>query len=299
MQTLQALLEQDREKFQSRVSGKDRMTAAEEARAELDRILLAYNDGEENEEVRSAANALIQTVKASVSLIDSEGVTRIYSQTDYGEGGSIPNVDTKGRVPWWFTAFLVLSVVAAAFLYLIFYRHTGELDLPYAQYVRWGLPGLTAVLWFLAGCSLRRRKPKLKVPESLHAETQVDSSKVYNRLLSVLIVADRQLEAVRGAQELKAVRQEQESAQALDPSQLELLSQLLEEAYGRADEGAQETCSHIKYYLHQNRVEAVDYTPSADALWFDLMPGAENATLRPALVSDGVLLKKGLAAGGR
>ena len=54
----------------------------------------------------------------------------------------------------------------------------------------------------------------------------------------------------------------------------------------------------VKFFLHARGIEAVDYTDE-HRNWFDRMPGKKNETLRPALVMDDVLLKKGLASGGR
>ena len=57
-----------------------------------------------------------------------------------------------------------------------------------------------------------------------------------------------------------------------------------------------------RYYLHCKHVEVTDHdaASSGDAggteNWFDLIPAYETGTLRPALVSEGKLLKKGLAS---
>ena len=298
MHTLQELFEQDREKFQMRLSSGDRLTAAEESRAELDRILLAYNDEEPNETVRMAANALIQTVKASVMLLDTEGATRIYSQKEYGEPGKEPDIDTKGRIPWWFTLFLVISAVLTVLLYLFFFRSTADLDIPYGIYLKAGIPGVAVLFCFLTGLSLRRRRPKTKNVEKLHTETHVDSAKVYNRLLSTLMAADKQLEEVRRTAAVSEQKEARQTALDTDEDQLELFSQLLEEAYSRNDEEAGEVISHIRYYLHKRNIDVVDYSEDAEKTWFDRMPGVEEGTLRPALTADGTLLKKGLVSGG-
>ena len=93
---------------------------------------------------------------------------------------------------------------------------------------------------------------------------------------------------------------------AMDPAELELLFRLLEDAYGRRgeDEQAEEEISQIRFYLHRKGIEAVDWNGDADGQngaegrggWFDMMPAFKSGTIRPALVSDGKLLKKGLAS---
>ena len=61
---------------------------------------------------------------------------------------------------------------------------------------------------------------------------------------------------------------------------------------------ALEKIDDIKYYLHKQQIEVVDYSKDT-AQYFDLMPGTQSGTIRPALVADGVLLKKGLAQTGK
>ena len=51
----------------------------------------------------------------------------------------------------------------------------------------------------------------------------------------------------------------------------------------------------VKYYLHRHDIEAVDYSEKTES-YFDVMPSSRPGTLRPALVRNGKLLKKGLAA---
>ena len=91
----------------------------------------------------------------------------------------------------------------------------------------------------------------------------------------------------------------------------QLLAQLLEDAYGRRDEDeqAEEEISQIRFYLHGKNIDVVDWPgepvgqsggeAAVPAGWFDMMPAYSGGTLRPALVADGTLLKKGLASAGR
>ena len=50
--SLQAFLEQDKERLLSAVSGADPEAAIRAVQAELDRLLFAFNDGEDDERVR-------------------------------------------------------------------------------------------------------------------------------------------------------------------------------------------------------------------------------------------------------
>ena len=50
----------------------------------------------------------------------------------------------------------------------------------------------------------------------------------------------------------------------------------------------------VRYYLHRKQVETVEFG-GGKREWFELLPGKQDVTLRPALVRDGVLIRKGLA----
>ena len=113
------------------------------------------------------------------------------------------------------------------------------------------------------------------------------------------------------------------SQDSFDENELDLMGQLLEDAYGRraADETAAELLSQLKFYLHKKQIDVVDFedrmtygqreasgqSASGEDLsidrdrrsWFDMIPAYAAGTIRPALVRDGKLLKKGLASEGR
>ena len=101
------------------------------------------------------------------------------------------------------------------------------------------------------------------------------------------------------------------TAAVMDKAQLQLFSGILEAAYSEENsEFAGEIVSEVKFYLHQAGIETLDaksvmaFDESGDGWktrldrYFDRMPGAENRTLRPALVKDGQVLVKGLYAEG-
>ena len=83
--TLQTILEQNRERLMSAISGADTVSAIRVLNSELDRILYTFNDQEEDARIRAAASSMIQVAKASCSLVDSSGETKIYGRTEYGE----------------------------------------------------------------------------------------------------------------------------------------------------------------------------------------------------------------------
>ena len=76
---------------------------------------------------------------------------------------------------------------------------------------------------------------------------------------------------------------------------MQLYSDLLEALYSGDAEYAFGRLEEIRYYLHGRQVEVVDCS-GENAKYFDRMPSSVSGTLRPALVSGGKLLKKGLAS---
>ena len=305
--TLQTLLEQEKERLISALSGADPVSAVRSMNAALDRILYAFNDGEENPRVREAADGMLQAAKAACSLADCAGETTIYGRTEYGKTAPGKRKLSKGGL-----LLLVLGLIGAASTVLgAQFLASSAAGLP-PRWVFAGVPLLTAAALFFAGMLLRRGKETSK--ETLHAETKIDASLAYNRLLSVILVIDKRLEEVRSAARQEEKARLREQASALDGAELELLSRLLEDAYGRRgeDELAEEEISQIRFYLHQKNVEVVDWTDDAvqqsgteggaaviNSSWFDMIPAYSGGTIRPALVTDGKLLKKGMASAGR
>ena len=305
--TLQTLLEQEKERLISALSGADPVSAVRSMNAALDRILYAFNDGEENPRVREAADGMLQAAKAACSLADCAGETTIYGRTEYGKTAPGKRKLSKGGL-----LLLVLGLIGAASTVLgAQFLASSAAGLP-PRWVLAGVPLLTAAVLFFAGMLLRRGKETSK--ETLHAETKIDASLAYNRLLSVILVIDKRLEEVRSAARQEEKVRLREQASALDGAELELLSRLLEDAYGRRgeDELAEEEISQIRFYLHQKNVEVVDWTDDAvqqsgteggaaviNSSWFDMIPAYSGGTIRPALVADGKLLKKGMASAGR
>ena len=75
----------------------------------------------------------------------------------------------------------------------------------------------------------------------------------------------------------------------------ELFGELLESTYAAGDENAMEAASAIRFYLHNAKVDVVDYAEGNER-WFEFLPAPGQGTIRPALVSGGRLLKKGMAS---
>jgi len=301
--TLQSLLELDKEHLLSSLSGLDAARAVRVLGTELDRMLYTFNDQEENTRVRESAAALLQTAKAACSLADCAGEAKIYGRTEFG--GEAPS---KRRIPKGSLLLMIIGLAGAAViivgaLLLVASAARASVKVP-PRWLLVAVPLVTFAVFFLFGMLLR--PGKRSTAETLHAEMTIDPELLYSRLLSVILVVDRCLEDTRSSDRQEENKRRKAQISAVDADELELLSQLLEEAYGRRmeDTQADETVSQIRFYLHKKNIDVVDWTGTGDtaddhSAWFDMMPAFRNGTIRPALAADGRLLKKGMASAGR
>ena len=85
----------------------------------------------------------------------------------------------------------------------------------------------------------------------------------------------------------------------MEDAQIELLSELLEIAYaqkgGDTRAEAEEMIAQIRYYLHGQNIALCDYAPERRS-WFELLPARAAGTIRPAIVREDHLLRKGVAS---
>jgi hypothetical protein len=152
---------------------------------------------------------------------------------------------------------------------------------------------------YLAGYIYSRPKKKKASKKDQQVEIRIDADKVYRSFRNTILAVDQSIEEIHAAEQ----REVQEKAGTIDgkevtQSELDLFSDLLAAAYSGDPEYALEKVEQIKYFLHRNQIEVVDYSKDT-AQFFDLMPGNVRATIRPALVAQGGLLRKGLAAKGK
>ncbi len=289
MATMKELLEKDRERFmQSASKAENAQQMIKEAERQLSRVLYIFNEEEQSEQVKAAAYRMIQAVTSVTSFLDCSGRTKIYGKTEYTDGQL-----KKKRSPM-FYVFLLLSVVLLGSIVFVialnseteaFFRsHMSIVLLAAACLVTCLLTGITA------GKTDR-------TTEDLVAETTSDANKVWLSLYQAVVMIDKLLDDVRTEEEnekKKAIREKG----VMENDEIELMANLLENAYSDPDNPASEDMiSHIRFYLHNHLVDVVNYS-AQDRAWFDMMPAKDPGTIRPALVSEGRLLKKGLAAGG-
>ena len=290
MTTLQKLLENEKESFLNSLKAQNDMDSLiRTADGFIGRILFRFNEQETSERVKSAAYSILQTVRTSLYLIDSIGETSVYTREEYRKETDQKHVNTRMLV------FLAAggACCAAALILLLFTSRAvlAVVNLP----VFLILLGAGMILLFLAGASVNRAGKKNKA--TIETVTKADPDKVYRHILSLMVTADHLLDDIRSEELVETRHALQKDKDGVNQRELNLLAQILEDAYSDlSSDFAKETVSHIRYYLHSRKIDTVDYSRE-DAGWFDILPG-EGGTLRPALVIDGTLLKKGLASGG-
>ena len=284
---LSELLEQDRDMVMETMA-RDRTPEAIRPvlEKELDRILYRYVEQCGSERLATGAGAILQTLKNDLSLTEAVGEVREWKRTPTEKNGE------KKLRP-------LAAVMAAAGLALVLFSlavllREGNMGLTFPVL----LPPLAgAALLFLGGLLLWKKTGADAPDPERKLEFLTDPARVYHTLQGTLLAADKNLQDMKEAE-----KAEREQAQALTDAisgeEAELFASLLEAAYARrGTDGAdaEEIISDIRYYLHRQNVEIVDYTPDKEG-WFELLPARRPGTMRPALSTGGRLLKKGLAS---
>ncbi len=238
----------------------------------LERLLFAFNDAAPSERARESAAAMVGALRASLGLMECKGEPKLYERRR-SRGVTMPPLAL---------ALLVLGCAmsfAAGGLMLYF-------DLPAWTAL---LPVLGMLLVGAAGHPAR----KASANTERTIEVPTDWEKVYRTLHTAALVMDRTLDDLASAERWEARRKAAE-APALTDAEAALACELLEGLYGGDGDYALEKLGAVRLWLRTKGVETVEYD-GAHAQLFDRMPGAETATLRPALMQDGVLLRRGLA----
>lgn len=290
MATMQALLEKDKERFLHNMDGaKSSSESVRTVEEQLGRILSAYNEEEENERVKNTAAILIESLSSSAGLLDCDGESTIWSKSEYRPGISKP------KRSGWFVFFFLLGflLLLAAGAGLIYF--TDSFPPSNEMIIGLSVLAVAALFLFLAGIFSAKKKEENR--QELYAETIPDGEKTYHILLNSVLTMDRILERVRNEDLLENKKALLEERENLKKEDIRLYSELLESAYGEGEsEYAKQIISDVKFYLHQKKIDVVDYDGD-NREFFELMPSEVNATIRPALVIANEILRKGLAAG--
>lgn len=290
---LTELLEKDKEKLLTEISAAG---TAEKAvpvlEKEVDKLLLTHNEQAGSDAERDEAAHMLQAVRLSLPLIDSNGYTKVWER---GQGKD------EGESKFSLTSILLLigGLLLLGFgLFPLIMMGVQQVDSKsMTDFISRCVAILLGVTFLYISGSMYG-KPKGKAKKEYQVEIKVDADRVYRNFRTVILSVDQSLEEVR----LGAIQAKREQAGNIDgrpatTPELELFSDLLAASYSGDPEYALEKIDAIKYYLHKQQIEIVDYSEDTKQ-YFDLMPGTKTGTIRPAMVANGLVLKKGLASRG-
>ncbi len=291
--TLLELLEKDKDKVLS-----DLVSAALPERAvkvlesELDRLLYQYNEAAQSDRLRTSAAAMTETAKVSLAYLTSMGEPKIWERYEDED----PSAPTKKPVPVLAWIFLVVGL-ALPFAALVLAAQVPDGTFNFVgSPVTFALTGAGVILMFIAGILMHRKPIPKKQTKVRQTEIAVDSEKTWRALRAVVLSMDRNLEQAASDEKWEQREKAETQGTALLPApEVDFFADLLEAAYSKDGEFALERLGDVKFFLHKNGVEALEWSAENDEM-FDRLPAAQSGTIRPALVSEGRLLKKGLAA---
>ena len=292
------LLERDKQNLLTELAAsKTAEKATHVLENELDKLLLMYNDQCSNERERDAAAYMTQAIRFSLPLIDSVGETKVW------ETGAPSSAKSKSRLNPLVFLFIIGALVLCGLGLFPFIapEFSGGLeslknfDVALLKPLGFIAGGIASAV---VGGLLARRPGQKQSKRTQQVEIQVDSAKIYRSFRNALLAVDQNLEEIRAMERWA----ERETAGTIDghevsSSELDVFSDLLAASYSNDPEFAMEKIEAIKYYLHKQQIEVVDYSPET-AQFFDMMPGQNAGTIRPAMVADGKLLRKGVASSG-
>lgn len=289
-ESLSQLLEQDKEQvFASLQADRESGRARQVLEKETDRLMYRAARAADSSSRSRAVQGMLQVVKNTLPLLESVTDTEVWEKSASSASGR------KRRV----SAAAIASFAAGLFCIvagLFSQASAGKVVSP------------GAVLWAAGGCVLlalggyltgRGRGGSERAKPEVTYSFLVDPARVWHVLQGIVLTADHSLEEAEEYARLESSSQMGEAA-GLDKEELAFFSELLENAYARRrkspdDAALAEQVESIRYYLHSRGVETEDYSERS-AGWFEVLPsGGGNVTIRPAMLHEGVLIRKGLA----
>ena len=284
-------LEADKEQLMSGLAAAGTPEKAQSVlEKEFDRLLLHYNEECMEERVRDTARYLLQTAKMMVPMLSAADDARIWS----GSTGSKTERKFEFSVPA--IACLALGVVFLLGAVIGLSSSSGSGFSMSAMLGAIPASILGGLLLFFAGRLSMNRKEE---ENDQQVELRVDAEKVWSCMRAVVLSIDKSLGETEDSVGYEKSRLSASVGNGISPEEADLFSGVLEAAYSQrqdnpGDSTAQEIISMIRYYLHRKQVQTVELG-GGKREWFELLPGKQEMTLRPALVRDGTLIRKGLA----
>lgn len=290
------LLEKDKEKLLTELSvAGTAEKAVHVLENEIDRLLLKHNEYCESDHERESAAYIMQAVRLSLPLMDSNGAIKVW------ERGKRSESDEGGSFKISFLVLLILGIALCVFGFgpLMMDAYVAVDDNARSEVILHGGATVVGLVCLYFSGYMYSRPKKFTGKTEYQVDIKIDADRVYRSFRTAMLSVDQSIEEIRSAERWK----QREKAGSIDgravtQSELELFSDLLAASYSGDPEYALEKIEQIKFFLHRQQIEVVDYNKENEK-YFDLMPGSKAATIRPALVAQGGLLKKGLASSGR
>ena len=286
---LQSYLEKDREKLLASLKQAGTPERAIPViESEFDRLLYEYNEQCSDDFERRCAAEMLQTARMAVPLLDCIGDIKIWEQGGKLRTDEKKKVSLKGILL--LAAGLILTIASTLVMAGADTALNKVFDKPLIAVAFFG--GIACL--FLSGRFFRKVTKATYSEKELKAEPRIDAEKVYRTLHAILLVTDRNITDALSARRMEEEQKNQDPAQ--EKADLSFYSDLLEASLAKDGQYALDQISKVPFYLHQKGIEAMEYSEE-NRSWFDVIPGEKHETIRPALVKDGQLLKKGIVSG--
>ena len=260
--------------------------------AEYDRLLYEYNEDARNDHERRYVAGMLQTARMAAPLLDCIGETKIWEQ-----GGKLLN-DEKKKVRLLAIILVVAGILLLAAITIVICGIDAVLNRITDKPVLIGAFALAVCFLFFGGFFFIRKKKASYSEKQLKDENRVDPQRIYQAMHAVLMIVDRNLNEALAAEEAEKQISDEDVELLQGSSELSLYSDLLEAARSGDGQYALDQLSKVAFFLHQKGIDVLEYSDDKRS-FFDTIPGERNETIRPALVKDGHLLKKGVVSGGQ
>ena len=292
------ILDQDKDKVKSALAASRTPKEAEDVLAsELERLLYRYNESCGDPRLQRCAAQMMNTAVMGLGFLDT--APERSAAEEYGTGQKKQGMRRR--------TWIMLFAGAACLVLMLMTAFAGSQEQLRLSGALRSLVMAAAggVLLFLAGRSmaLPHKETVWKLPgRTQDDKCAVDTGKTWRALRGMAAAMEQSLNEM----ERQLPDPEEEKGPAGDESaqnplqglmDAELVSSLLEASYSGDGMIALEKLEDFKYALYKKGLTILDFDAET-AAYFDVIPAGQAATIRPAILKDGTLLKRGLAAGG-
>ena len=285
MKEISELLNEDRESVLNALTAAgDAAQARTVADREWDRLLMKYQEQQEDPEAGADAVAVLQSIRACTAFADTVGKTKVWTR-------EMLAAQKKKKFPVGAVIFLIAALLCAVAAVTLLAASYPEIQTGNDWWIAIAVTAGAVIFALLSGLFFTKKE---KADEAeMKVEIRPDAQKFWRAMQEAALTADRQL-ALRAEERKAFAARTAEEGNRLSREETDLYAALLEAKYSKDGDFALDALGDLSYFLHKKEIEAVEYAKDKERL-FECLPGESTATLRPALLQDGKLLKKGLA----